>query len=107
MEVNVDDSSFQKEVVESELPVLVDFWAPWCGHCNIVGPIVAEIAREYVGRLKVCKVNVDEANATANSFGIRGIPTLMIFKGGEMVEQIVGAVPKPQITSKIDTVLAG
>jgi thioredoxin 1 len=107
MEVNVDDSSFQKEVVESEVPVLVDFWAPWCGPCNIVGPIVAEIAQEYAGKLKVCKVNVDEANTTANSFGIRGIPTLMIFKGGEVVEQIVGAVPKPQITAKIDTVLAG
>ena len=107
MEINVDDSNFQQEVVESELPVLVDFWAPWCGPCNIVGPIVAEIAQEYAGKLKVCKVNVDNANATANSFGIRGIPTLMIFKGGEMAEQIVGAVPKPQITAKIDTVLAG
>jgi len=107
MEINVDDSSFQKEVVESELPVLVDFWAPWCGPCNIVGPIVAEIAEEYAGKLKVCKVNVDNANATANSFGIRGIPTLMIFKGGEMVEQIVGAVPKLHITAKIDPVLSG
>ena len=107
MEINVDDNNFHKEVVESELPVLVDFWAPWCGPCNIVGPIVAEIAEEYAGKLKVCKVNVDNANATANSFGIRGIPTLMIFKGGEMVEQIVGAVPKPQITAKIDPVLSG
>jgi thioredoxin 1 len=105
MEINVDDSNFQQEVVESKLPVLVDFWAPWCGPCNIVGPIVAEIAQEYAGKLKVCKVNVDNANATANSFGIRGIPTLMIFKGGEAVEQIVGAVPKSQITPKIDAVL--
>ena len=105
MEVNVDDSSFQQEVVESELPVLVDFWAPWCGPCNIVGPIVAEIAQEYAGKLKVCKVNVDNANATANAFGIRGIPTLIIFKGGEAVEQIVGAVPKPEITTKIDALL--
>ncbi len=107
MEINVDDSNFQKEVIESELPVLVDFWAPWCGPCNIVGPIVAEIAQEYAGKLKVCKVNVDNANATANAFGIRGIPTLMIFKGGEVVEQIVGAVPKPHITAKIDPMLAG
>jgi thioredoxin 1 len=106
MEINVDDSNFQQEVVESELPVLVDFWAPWCGPCNIVGPIVAEIAQEYAGKLKVCKVNVDNANATANSFGIRGIPTLMIFKGGKVVEQIVGAVPKSQIIEKINTVLA-
>jgi len=106
MEINVDDSNFQQEVVESELPVLVDFWAPWCGPCNIVGPIVAEIAQEYAGKLKVCKVNVDNANATANSFSIRGIPTLMIFKGGKSVEQIVGALPKTQITTKIDTVLA-
>jgi len=105
MEVHVDDSNFQQEVVESELPVLVDFWAPWCGPCNIVGPVVAEIAQEYAGKLKVCKVNVDNANATANSFGIRGIPTLMIFKGGKAVEQIVGAVPKSQITPRIDSLL--
>jgi thioredoxin 1 len=105
MEINVDDNNFQQEVAESKLPVLVDFWAPWCGPCNIVGPIVAEIAEEYAGKLKVCKVNVDNANATANSFGIRGIPTLMIFKGGEVVEQIVGAVPKSQITARLDGVL--
>jgi len=92
-------------VIEAEQPVLVDFWAPWCAPCHIVGPIVAEIAQEYAGKLKVCKVNVNNANATANAFGIRGIPTLMIFKGGEAVEQIIGAVPKSQITPKIDSLL--
>lgn len=105
MEITVDDSNFQKEVLESELPVLVDFWAPWCGPCNMVAPAVAEIAQEYAGKIKVCKVNVDKASATANSFGIASIPTLMVFKKGEVVEQIIGAVPKSQIISKITAVL--
>jgi thioredoxin 1 len=105
MEVTVDDTNFQKEVLESELPVLVDFWAPWCGPCNMVAPVVAEIAKEYAGKIKVCKVNVDSAVATANTFGIASIPTLMVFKNGKVVHQIVGAVPKSQIISKIATVL--
>ena len=105
MEIDVNDTNFQREVIESELPVLVDFWAPWCGPCNTVAPAVAEIAREYSEKLKVCKVNVDNAKATADAFGIRGIPTLIIFKGGEAVERIVGAVPKLEITSKIDAIL--
>ncbi len=105
MEVTVNDGNFQQEVLESELPVLVDFWAPWCAPCNIVGPFVAEIAQEYEGKIKVCKVNVDEAPAAANAYGIRGIPTLMIFKSGQVADQIIGAVPKQQITSRVDAAL--
>jgi thioredoxin 1 len=105
MEVTVDDSNFQKEVLESKLPVLVDFWAPWCGPCNMLAPVVAEIAKEYAGKIKVCKVNVDSAVATTNTFGIASIPTLMVFKQGKVVDQIVGAVPKSQIISKVAAVL--
>jgi thioredoxin 1 len=105
MEVTVDDTNFRQEVLESELPVLVDFWAPWCGPCNMVAPVVAEIAKEYAGKIKVCKVNVDSAVATTNTFGIASIPTLMVFKQGKVVDQIVGAVPKSQIISKVAAVL--
>ena len=105
MEIIVTDSDFKQEVLESELPVLVDFWAPWCGPCNMLSPVVAEIAKEYAGKIRVCKVNVDEANATANLFEIRSIPTLMLFKKGKVVHQIVGAVPKSHIISKISALL--
>ena len=101
MEVNVTDANFKEEVLESGLPVLVDFWAPWCAPCFIVAPIVEELARDYEGKLKVCKLNVDEGPNTATQYGIRGIPTLGIFKGGKVVDKVVGAVPRSQLEEKI------
>jgi thioredoxin 1 len=101
MEVKVNDSNFKEEVLESDIPVLVDYWAEWCYPCRMVAPAVEEIAKEYQGKLKVCKVNVDEAQKTAANYGIMSIPTLSIFKGGKVMEQIVGAVPKAALEEKI------
>jgi thioredoxin 1 len=101
MEVTLTEENFKEEVLESDLPVLVDFWASWCGPCQIVGPIVEEIAKEYEGRLKVGKLNVDEGRNIASQYRIMSIPTLMIFKGGEVVDQIIGALPKPALEEKI------
>lgn len=101
MEINVNEANFEAQVLQADLPVLVDFWAPWCGPCHMVSPVVEALAGEYAGSLKVCKVNVDEAPMIAGKYGIRGIPTLMIFKNGEVVDQQVGVVPKEVIVSKI------
>jgi thioredoxin 1 len=101
----VGDNNFEAEVVQSALPVLVDFWAPWCGPCKSIAPIVEEIAAEYQGRLKVTKLNVDEHPATASRYGIRGIPNLIILKAGAVKEQIVGAVPKARLVSAIEKAL--
>jgi thioredoxin 1 len=100
------DSNFEAEVLKSDLPVLVDFWAEWCGPCRMVGPIVDEIANEYDGKVSVGKMNVDENPEIPSKYGIRSIPTLLVFKNGELVEKIVGAVPKSSITSKIETHMA-
>ncbi len=94
MAVEINDAQFQKEVLESDLPVLVDFWAPWCGPCRMLAPILEDIAREYHGKLKVVKINVDENQAVAGSYGIMSIPTLICFKDGKMVGKVVGALPK-------------
>ena len=102
MLVEVTDADFEVEVLKSDLPVLVDFWAPWCGPCQMVAPAVHEIAGETDGRLKVCKCNVDEANETAAKYGIRGIPSLLVFKNGEVVEQMTGVVPSDELMSKIE-----
>src|SRR3990167_530742 len=91
---NVTDESFDAEVLKAEVPVLVDFWAPWCGPCKAVAPVVDELSKEYEGRLKVVKLNTDENPRTAQNYTIRGIPSLYIFKQGQVVETVVGAVPK-------------
>jgi len=97
---------FDAEVLQSDLPYLVDFWAPWCGPCRMMSPVVDAVAAKYAGRLKVGKVNVDEAADLAGRFGIRSIPTLMIFKGGQQVDTVVGAVPETELSSRVDKVLA-
>ena len=103
----VTDSTFKQEVLESELPVLVDFWAPWCGPCRMVGPIVEQLAREYSGKVAFGKLNVDDNQMVAGSFGIQSIPTMMILKAGKVVDVMVGALPKAQIESKLKMHLAG
>ena len=98
---DVTDATFEQEVLKSSLPVLVDFWAPWCGPCRAVAPVVDEIATEFNGKLKVLKINTDENPKTAQSYRISGIPSLLVFKNGQPVEQVVGAVPKSTLTSAI------
>ena len=104
--LEVTDANFDQEVLQSELPVLVDFWAVWCGPCKMIAPIVDEVATTFAGKLKVTKVNVDQNSATPSRFGIRGIPALLFFKGGKVVDQIVGYVPKEVIEDKVNRVLA-
>lgn len=101
----VTDASFKQEVLESEVPVLVDFWAPWCGPCRMVAPVVEEIAEQYDGKVKVVKVNTDENPSVASQYGIRSIPTLMIFKGGQRVDMVVGAVPKTTLANTLEKYL--
>jgi thioredoxin 1 len=104
--LEVTDATFEQEVLQSEQPVLVDFWAVWCGPCKAIGPIVDEIAGKYAGKLKVAKVNVDQNSATPSRFGIRGIPALLFFKDGKIADQIVGFVPQETIEEKVTQVLA-
>ncbi|MDJ0649877.1 MAG: thioredoxin [Xenococcaceae cyanobacterium MO_188.B19] len=101
----VTDSSFQGDVLESDVPVLVDFWAPWCGPCRMVAPVVEEIAEQYEGQVKVVKLNTDENPQVASQYGIRSIPTLMIFKGGQRVDMVVGAVPKTTLANTLEKYL--
>ena len=104
--MEVSDATFDQEVLQSEQPVLVDFWSTWCGPCKAIGPTVDAVAAAYAGRLKVIKVNVDENGATPSRYGIRGIPALLFFKGGKVADQVVGYVPQDVIEEKVKKLLA-
>jgi thioredoxin 1 len=99
----ISDDSFEQDVLQAGVPVLVDYWADWCGPCKMISPILDEVAKEYAGKLKVCKLNIDENQATPPKFGIRGIPTLMIFKNGNVEATKVGALSKSQLTAFVDS----
>jgi len=103
--LDVTDASFEQDVLQAPVPVLVDFWAAWCGPCRMIGPIVEELAEEYKDRVKVAKMNVDDNAGTPAQYSVRGIPALLFFKNGELVDQIIGAVPKTQVVSSIEKLL--
>jgi len=103
--LHVNDKNFAQEVLSADLPVLVDFWATWCGSCRSISPMVEELANEFTGRVKVTKLNVDENPATPGQYGVRGIPTLILFKDGKVFDQIVGAVPKARLVAMIEKAL--
>ena len=101
MALEINDSNFKSEVIDSEIPVLVDFWAPWCGPCRMVAPVLEELAKEYDGKVKVVKLNVDESPNTATEFGIRSIPTLILFKDGKVYEQTIGVQSKENLKQMV------
>ena len=102
MALEINDSNFKSEVINSEMPVLVDFWAPWCSPCRMVAPVLEELAKEYEGKVKVAKLNVDENRSTASEFGIRSIPTLILFKDGKVFEQTIGVQSKENLKQMVD-----
>ena len=101
-EIQITDANFEQEVLKETLPVLVDFWAPWCGPCRMLGPVIEELAKEYAGKVKVCKLNTDEASDTAAKFHISAIPTILIFKGGKVVHELVGLQKKEELKKHLD-----
>mmetsp|Transcript_12455 Transcript_12455/g.50037 ORF Transcript_12455/g.50037 Transcript_12455/m.50037 type:complete len:157 (-) Transcript_12455:1456-1926(-) len=101
----VTDATFEAEVLKSDIPVLVDFWAPWCGPCRMIAPLIDQLAEEYSGKLKAVKLNTDESPSVATEYGIRSIPTVMIFKGGQKLDTVIGAVPKSTLTGTIEKYL--
>ena len=101
----ITDDNFQDEVLNSDLPVLIDFWAIWCGPCKMIAPIVEDLATEYDGKAKIGKLDVDSNQQTSIKYGVRSIPTLLIFKGGELVDTIIGAVPKAKVVEKLELVV--
>jgi thioredoxin 1 len=103
--LEITDSNFEAEVLKSDIPVLVDIWAPWCGPCRIVGPIIEGLANEYAGKMKVGKLNVDDNSETAMKYQIQSIPTILIFKGGKEVQRLIGARPKQVFKKEIDAVI--
>lgn len=103
--IELSDAEFETEVVNSDKPVLIDFWAPWCGPCRMVSPLVEEIAEEFSGQVKVAKLNVDDNPQTTMKFGIRSIPTIILFKDGEVLDQIIGAVPKSELENLVNKAL--
>jgi thioredoxin 1 len=103
--VEVTDATFQAEVFQSKIPVVVDFWAPWCGPCRMMAPAIGELASEYAGRVKVCKLNVDDNQDTARQFDVRSLPTIMFFKSGRQAKRIDGPAPKDELKRQIDAVL--
>lgn len=104
-ELTITDANFKSEVLDSKVPVLVDFWAEWCGPCRMVAPVVEKIAKDYSGRLKVGKLNVDDNSETPQKYGIQGIPTILLFKGGQLAKQVVGFQPEEKLKSIIDSTI--
>ncbi|UCD54506.1 MAG: thioredoxin [Dehalococcoidia bacterium] len=105
MVVDVSDQNFDNEVIKSTLPVLVDLWAPWCSPCRMLAPVIEKLAEKYSGKVKFCRVNVDDNSQTAAKYGVMSIPTLMFFKDGKAVDTVIGAVPEQDLQSKIDALL--
>lgn len=105
MAQHVNDSNFEEVVLKSDKPVLVDFWAEWCGPCRAIGPVIEELSKEYEGKALIVKLNTDENPITPSNYAIRSIPTLLFFKGGQVVDKLIGAVPKSNIKAKLDAVL--
>lgn len=102
---DITDSEFEAEVLKSDSPVLVDFWAPWCGPCKSIAPVLEEVSKTYQGKLKIVKINVDDNPKSPSAYEVRGIPNLIFFKGGKLVDRVVGAVPKDQLIATIDKVV--